>query len=59
VRSEKNWKRLLGREAEIDEWMKVADKSVYPPDAYVGRRLEKTILVAASAICEAIWNARA
>jgi hypothetical protein len=55
---DKNWDRLTEREAEIDGWFKKAEKAVYDDRTYAMRRLEKTILIAAGAICEAIWKAR-
>jgi hypothetical protein len=52
------WRRLQGREAEIDLWFKDAKDAVYDPHAYSMRRLEKTIIMATAAIVEAIWKAR-
>jgi hypothetical protein len=56
--ADRNWDRLLKREKEIDGWFKDAKDAVYDPHAYTTRRLEKTIIIATAAICEAIWKAR-
>lgn len=57
--TEREWNRLREREVEINKWFGEAKDAVYDPHAYSTRRLEKTIIIAASAIVEAIWKARA
>jgi hypothetical protein len=56
--ADREWKRLVQREAEIDQWLQQAATSVTEPGALQARRLEKTIIIATAAIVEAIWKAR-
>ncbi len=52
------WKQMQEREKEVDQWLRAAASSVTEPGAVQSRRLEKTIIIAASAIVQAIWGAR-
>lgn len=51
------WNHLAEREAEVDRLMREPDFGL--TEMRRSLRLEKTIIIAASAIVEAIWKARA
>lgn len=54
--ADRQYNRLAEREAEVDRLMRDTDVSM--PELRRSLRLEKTIIIATSAIVEAIWKAR-
>lgn len=56
--SDRNWKALRAREEEVDALLNIPKGAVYHQPTHSAHRLEKTIIVAAAAIVEAIWKAR-